>query len=436
MDNNAILIRKNISAKRMASHIKELVKYGPRHSGTDREHKAADYVKKVFNVQGVKVKTDKVDGIINWKLKDCRVRVVKPVEQELTSIALLGSGSTPKEGIIAELLYIGKGTMGDYLKADFKDRFIMRDPPRSFMLDNASDESAPQGPTKMLVDGGVAGFIEHARFPGRILQMPLLSGPDGIAVPAVAVTYEDGQYLKELLREWYAVPGGCKRISDKIDVEIKIQVDASCKPGYGINVIGRIDGADKPDEVICLVSHHDNANGPGANDNAAAVAVNLEVANVLNKFNRPKRSIEFLSVTAEEFGEVGSDSYVNKYVKKDPSKYKGVINMDMINLGDHLYYIERSICLGKLVENDKKLNAKIKGMCDQLGYHIEGTPLEYASDDGPFILAGIPTSYVFSLTPRFSWLHTYMDDFDVININGLTSTAEIMANSIWQLANE
>ena len=436
MDNNALEMRKNLSAKRMAEHVKKLVTYGPRHSGSIREHEAAKYVEKSFLSSGVEVRSDKVKGINDWKLNDCRVRVIEPVAQELTSIALLGSGSTPKEGTIAELVYIGKGTMENYLKANYKDKFIMRDPPRNFMLDNASDESAPQGPTKMLIEGGVKGFIEHARFPGRILQMPLLSGPEGVSVPAVAVTYEDGQYLKELLREWYAIPKGTRRKSENISVKLNIQVDAESKPSYGINVIGSIKGSTKPDEIVCLMAHHDNANGPGANDNAASVAINIEVANALNKMPKPKRTIEFISPTGEEYGEIGSDSYVEKYVKNNPTKYKGVLNMDMVNLQDHLYYIEESICLGKLVKNDKGLNRKLVKVCDKLGYHIEGTPLEYARDDGPFILANVPTSYIFGAIPNLSWLHTYMDDYDIININGLTGTAEIAANFIWRLANE
>jgi Zn-dependent M28 family amino/carboxypeptidase len=251
------------------------------------------------------------------------------------------------------------------------------------------------------------------------------------------VTYEDGQYLKELLREWYSIPAGFKRTEKHLPVKLRVMVDAESKPGYGINVIGRIEGSDKPEEKVCLIAHHDNANGPGACDNATAVAVNLETARVLKKLGRPKRTIEFLSFTAEEYGETGSYAYVNKYVEKDPSKYKAAINMDIIGNGDHLYYIEESICLGKLVKNDPNLNKTVCKISEGLGYHIEGTPLEYAGDDGPFILAGVPTFYLCKLiNPGWPWLHTYMDDFSVVDINGLTVVTEIVANSLWHFANE
>lgn len=437
MNNEMLEVRKYISALRMADDVKSLIQYGPRHAGTSNEHKAASYVESEMRKALSLVRVDRVEGINAWKLHDTRVKVIDPVEQELTSIALLGSASTPKEGLTAELCYVGRGTFEDYNESDLAGKIIMRDPPRALTLDNTSDESSPQGPVDSSIKRGAVGFLEHARIPGKILQMPLLSGPLGLPVPAVAVTYEDGQYLKELLREWYAIPKGSKRTADHQPVNLRIWVDAKSYPSYGLNVIGRIDGEEKKGEIICLVAHHDNANGPGACDNATAVAVNLETARVLSKMSKPKRTIEFLSCTGEEYGEAGSFEYVKRYIDHQTSRYKGCVNMDLVGNGDHLYYIKESICMGKLVQNDAILNEKLVGTCNDLGYHIEGTPLEYAGDDGPFIMAGVPTAYLCKLiSSTWPYLHTYMDDFSVVDINGLSVMVEIVANYIWRLANE
>ncbi len=437
MDQKMLDMRSKISALRMADDVRALVQYGPRHAGTPNEHKAASYVEAEMRKTLPVVNVDQVDGINSWKLHDTRVKIIEPVEQELTSIALLGSSATPKEGLVADLCYVGKGRFEDYEKHDLTGKIIMRDPPRALMLDNTSDESSPQGPVDLSIKRGAAGFLEHSRIPGKIIQMPLLSGPLGLPVPAAAVTYEDGQYLKELMREWYAIPKGSKRTVDSLPVKLRVWVDAESAPSHGINVIGRIEGEDKRGEVVCLVAHHDNANGPGACDNATAVAVNLETARVLSKMPKPKRSIEFLSCTGEEYGEIGAFHYVNKYVESDSSRFKGCINMDIIGNGDHLYYIEESICMGKLVKNDARLNDGLVNLCSELGYHIEGTPLEYAGDDGPFIMAGVPTSYLCKLiSASWPYLHTYMDDFSVVDINGLSVMVEITANYLWRLANE
>lgn len=430
-------IRDNISAKRMAEDVKVLVANSPRHAATENEWKAAAYVEQMLRATGLPVRVDQVPGIKAWHLYDTRVKIVEPVERELNGVAILGSGSTPPEGITAELRYVGQGKMEDYQGVDLANTFVMRDPPRALTLDNASDETAPQGPTDMLVKQGVAGFIEHSRLKGNILQTDLLSGPGGMSVPAVAVTYEDGQLLKELLREWYALPSWYKRTETSIPVKLNIKVKAESKNSHGINVIARIEGSQKPDEKVVLVAHHDNAFGPGACDNATAVAVNLESARALAQLPPPKRTIEFVSVTGEEYGEVGSAAYVEKYVKPDPSRYKAALVMDIIGNGDHLYYITESICLGKLVQNSPVVNQIIEKVCDDMGYVIEGTQLEYASDDGPFILAGVETSYLAKLiSTSWPWLHTYMDDFKVVDINGLKIVAEIAATTIWRLANE
>jgi hypothetical protein len=438
MNETRVRIRESISAARMAQDVQHLASLGPRYAGSEREWKAARYVEEQFRQIGqLQIAVDQVPGIKAWQPIDTRVRVIEPVEQELTGSAILGSGSTPDEGVSGELLYVGLGRMEDYDKVDVNAKFVMRDPPRALMLDNPADETAPQGPTDMLIKRGVKGFIEHSRLPGRIVQTDLLSGPQGLSVPAVAVTYEDGQYLKELCREWYAIPKGLKRMAEHLPVKLRVWVKAESTQSHGINVVAALKGSERPDEKVLLVAHHDNPLGPGACDNATAVAVNLETARALAQLGTPKRTIEFVSVTAEEYGEVGSFAYVNKYVKANPEQYKAVLVLDIIGNGDHLYYITESICMGKLVKNSPWLNQVVEKVCDQLGYVIQGTQLEYASDDGPFILAGVPTTYLAKLISNsWPWLHTYMDDFSVVDINGLTIIADIMANTLWQVANE
>jgi len=434
LDDVRTKISQQISAARMSNDVKYLAKLGPRHAATEREYEAARYVEKMFRETGVNVRVDKVEDIKAWYPHESRFRVVEPVAQELNCVAVLGSGATPKDGITGEVEYVGRGKKEDYENRSIKDKFIFRDPPRNLMLDNLTDESAPQGPTKYLLDKGVAGFIEHSRQKGRIFQVDLLSGPGHLPVPAVALTYEDGQYLKELIREWYAIPNGYRRLKEK-PVKIWVYVDAESKDSYGLNVIASIKGTERADEKVLLLAHHDSAYGPGACDNATAVAVNLELARVLSKLGRPKRTIEFCSLTGEEYGEVGAEAYVKKYIS-DTSKYKGCINMDIIGNGDHLYYITESVCLGKIVRNTPWLNKYLQKVTESLGYVIEPIPLEFAGDDGPFLLKGVPTSYICKLiTPSWPWLHTDMDDFSVVDINGLKVIAEIVANTLWGLAN-
>jgi hypothetical protein len=428
-------IREAIHAGRMADTVKHIASVWPRHAATEKEHKTAEYIAEQFRSAGVDVRIDKVEGVKAWYHHETRARIVAPVKQELNAVAILGSGSTPKEGVTAPITYVGRGLKEDFAGRDLRGTFVFRDPPRNLTLDNPTEEDSPQGSPDVLIAAGILGFIEHSRQPGRILQTDLLSGPQHLPLPAIALTYEDGQYVKELIREWYAVPNGYRRLEEE-PVKMWVSVDAESHDGYGMNVIGSIHGAEKPDEKVLVVAHHDNAFGPGACDNATAVAVNLECARVLARLPRPRRTIEFCSVTGEEYGEFGSTAYVKKYVN-DPSLYKACIVMDIIGNGDHLYYITESLCLGKLVTNTPWLNQYVTRVTDDLGYVIEPAPLEFASDDGPFLLAGVPTTYLCKLiTPSWPWLHTDMDDFQVVDINGMKPIAEIVAATTWRLANE
>jgi Zn-dependent M28 family amino/carboxypeptidase len=109
------------------------------------------------------------------------------------------------------------------------------------------------------------------------------------------------------------------------------------------NVIARLDGSDAnlKNEFVVYSSHWDHlgvgtpVNGDniynGALDNASGVAATLEIARAFTQVQpRPKRSILFLFVTAEEQGLLGSEHYaVNPLHPLD--KTLANINLDGVN---------------------------------------------------------------------------------------------------------
>jgi Zn-dependent M28 family amino/carboxypeptidase len=86
------------------------------------------------------------------------------------------------------------------------------------------------------------------------------------------------------------------------------------------NVVGRLEGASRPDESVIYSAHWDHlgvgepdASGDrinnGAVDNATGTAALIEMARTFARGKRPDRSIVFLAVTAEEKGLLGSEYY-------------------------------------------------------------------------------------------------------------------------------
>lgn len=107
------------------------------------------------------------------------------------------------------------------------------------------------------------------------------------------------------------------------------------------NVIGILPGSDPAlkNEYVVLTAHLDHlgrgaaVNGDsvynGAHDNAVGIAIMLEIARALHASGaKPKRSVVFAAVTAEEKGLLGSDFFAHQ-AQADEKKLIAAINMDM-----------------------------------------------------------------------------------------------------------
>lgn len=122
-----------------------------------------------------------------------------------------------------------------------------------------------------------------------------------------------------------------------------LQVHNQVREVRSQNVVAKLEGSDPAlkDEVIVYTAHWDHLGKDpalegdqifnGAADNASGTAALIEMARAFSRLEtKPKRSIVFLSVTAEEKGLLGS-----KYYAAHPlyplEKTLAVINMDVIN---------------------------------------------------------------------------------------------------------
>lgn len=131
-------------------------------------------------------------------------------------------------------------------------------------------------------------------------------------------------------RGFRAVPLEGMKASAKIAQSINRSSDA--------NVIGVLKGAEAPDEYVLYMAHWDHlgvndaAEGEdhiynGAVDNATGVAAILEIAEKLAAGERPRRSVIFAAVTAEESGLLGS-AYMAENPPAPLNRIVGGINID------------------------------------------------------------------------------------------------------------
>ena len=116
--------------------------------------------------------------------------------------------------------------------------------------------------------------------------------------------------------------------------------------GIGFNILGCLPGSDPilKNEVIIVGGHLDHLGRmwelmPGANDNAASVAVMLGLAEALCRSEvKPRRSVMFIAFGAEEQAVAGSEYYVN-HPFFPLERTAAFLNMENAGSGDKLHIL-------------------------------------------------------------------------------------------------
>jgi len=104
------------------------------------------------------------------------------------------------------------------------------------------------------------------------------------------------------------------------------------------NVLARIPGKKKPEEIVMIISHLDSISGepensaPGADDNGSGTAALLEIAQVLSE-TRLEKTIEFVIFSNEEQGQAGSKHFARQ-AREEGLILGGVFNLDIIGYNE------------------------------------------------------------------------------------------------------
>ncbi len=195
---------------------------------------------------------------------------------------------------------------------------------------------------------------------------------------------------------------GFKAVPLDLKLTTSMTVQATYKKSY--NVIGKITGTKRPDEVIIYTAHWDHlgvgrpdATGDsiynGALDNASGTAGLLELVRVFKSLKTPpERTVVFLAVTAEEQGLLGSAYYAENPVYP-VAKTVANINMDGLNRFEATKDI---VIVG---EGQSDLEDYLKEAVEKTGGYIsyDSHPeagYYYRSDHFNFAKVGIPALYV------------------------------------------
>ena len=259
-------------------------------------------------------------------------------------------------------------------------------------------ETGPAGYPFSIVQGRLSEQFD-LRAPDNNVGRPAVEGwitlERARALFALAGYDFDALKRRAATREFRPVPLG---------VTASMTIRNALRPVDSRNVVGRLPGSDPAlrDEHVVFTAHWDHfGHGApiggetirhGAVDNATGVAGLLEVARAFASApSRPKRSLLFLSVTAEEQGLLGSEHYV-RHPLVPLEKALAVLNFEMLNV----YGRTRDLTVYGLGSSD--LDERIVAAATKQGRVVRPDPAAeqgwfYRSDHFPFARTGVPATW-------------------------------------------
>jgi hypothetical protein len=182
----------------------------------------------------------------------------------------------------AMLIDVGDGYEADYARAgDVRGKAVLvrrelRDWPPLQVT-----EAAQHGAAAIL-------FYDHPSSGDRVDALRQDSLWAHEQLPAVAISAASGRALREKLA--------------KSRVEITLESSVDVRDGQSQNVVGVLAGSEYPDQWVMTSAHYDRWFRGGL-DNVSGTAALLEVARAITQAGlRPRRSLMFLAVGAEEAG--------------------------------------------------------------------------------------------------------------------------------------
>jgi Zn-dependent M28 family amino/carboxypeptidase len=401
----------------------ELCHLGTRFPGTPGESPAREFVVSELKGRGFAVAEEPFEHL-GWKRGPTVVEVLDPLRQEFDAFALAGCPATPDSGIEAELVDVGDGSPVEFeaLRSEIEGKVVL-----SSSL-SPSKRCVPKGQchrrTKYgrAVAGGAAAFLFSNSQPGMLSQAGSLRQNRLGEIPAVALSYEQGEFLRHLLRNGAARSG---------NPAVKARVSTRCETltNRSANITAELPGKSS-DQVVLIAAHYDcHDNSPGALDNASGVISLLEIARVLADSDvELEKTVRFVFTGVEELACVGSSFYVI-----DHSEELDNIHL-MINVDSPASPGGKTFDTGGFEDTERF----VRSAGEEMGYPMAQTPPAFGADALPFIYCGVPTASLTrdpgSATEDRGWGHTSADTPDKITPADLVSSALLIGKFLVRAA--
>lgn len=407
---------------------------GPRLSGSPQAERAVQYVAAEMRKLGLDVRLQKI-MVPHWVRGEERGELTEfegmapGTTQKVVLTALGGSVATPAEGITAEVVVVNSFAELNALgRGGVEGRIVLFNNTFDREMQAAGYGGAAYGQAvayrfaaamQAAPFGAVAVIVRSAGgSQNRLAHTGTMGYRDGVKkIPGAAVTFEDAETIAYLSK--------MGKVRMKLTLTPQTLPDA---PSY--NVIGDLKGSEKPDEVVIVSGHLDSWDlGTGALDDAAGVAVAMQVAHTLKQLKiQPKRTIRFIAWMNEENGGAGSRAYAAEQ-DANTAKHFAALESDL-GATHPLGFV----FAGK--PEALPYFAVISNLLGTQGAGLSQIQANVGADIGPLTQKGVPSfAPFFDQRTYFNYHHTAADTFDKVNPKDLAEVGSVMAVLAYGLAN-
>jgi len=327
----------------------------------------------------------------------------------------INCGSTPKGGVMAEVVFVDKATPGEIEKLDLKGKIIFAENNLARLLALATKAGAI----------GVLGYSMPKYTQPEVHQTSIQFGSmkANSEVWALLLSYSAKERLKA------ACAKGLTKI--KVDIETKIY------PSQELTIVANLHGSVKPKERFVFSAH---VQEPGANDNASGVGTLAEMARLTAELYKAKKIMPQRTLTFLWGDEIIS---TRRYITEDTARAKDIMwGMSLDMVGEDTKKTGGSFLIekmpdpsaiwtrgedrhtewgaGEVAEKDlfpHYFNDFVFDICKTQGkfanWTVNYNPFEGGSDHTPFLQNKIPGLLMWHFTDVF--YHTDNDRLDKVS---------------------
>ena len=280
-------------------------RFGGRMAGSDAYTHAAQWARMQLQQWGVQTELEEAGAMpVGFNRGPWSGKMLAPREQPLRMATPAYSAGT--RGVQQGLATLGPATLEEAQEraAQFKDKWVLIGGENSGGGRDGRAIHKPGAITRVLMEAGALGTIQSG-------EEPLYAAS---AAPATWATLPTLPDIKLAAPQYADIRQRLAR-AEAVTLEFDIRNWFYPGPVTYHNVVARIPGSEKPEEVVLIGAHLDSFDGgTGAADNGGGVATMLEAMRLLAKSNaRPRRTIMLAAFGAEEIGRKGSFAFAERH---------------------------------------------------------------------------------------------------------------------------